>query len=64
MRDRLAVSMACRAAIKVHMPLTPEKMQWLLDELSETRVPTNCPHGRPIILRFSLYEIERNFGRI
>ncbi len=62
-RDRIAVSMACRAAIKVHMPLTPEKMQWLLDELSRTRVPTNCPHGRPILLRFSLYEIERNFGR-
>ncbi|HYK87812.1 MAG TPA: DNA mismatch repair endonuclease MutL [Acidobacteriota bacterium] len=63
-RDRIAVSTACRAAIKVHMPLTPEKMQWLLDELSQTRIPTNCPHGRPIILRFSLYEIERNFGRI
>jgi DNA mismatch repair protein MutL len=63
-RDRIAVSMACQAAIKVHMPLTPEKMQWLLDELSQTRIPTNCPHGRPVILRFSLYEIERNFGRI
>ncbi len=62
-RDRIAVSMACRAAIKVHMPLTTEKMQWLLDELGLTRIPTNCPHGRPIILRFSLYEIERNFGR-
>jgi DNA mismatch repair protein MutL len=62
-RDRIAVSMACRAAIKVHMPLTLEKMQWLLDELGQTRVPTNCPHGRPIILRFGLYEIERNFGR-
>jgi DNA mismatch repair protein MutL len=63
-RDRIAVSMACRAAIKVNMPLTMEKMQWLLDELSRTRIPTNCPHGRPIILRFSLYEIERNFGRV
>jgi len=63
-RDRIAVSMACRAAIKVHMPLTMEKMQWLLDELTQTRMPTNCPHGRPVILRFSLYEIERNFGRI
>lgn len=62
-RDRIAVSMACRAAIKVHMPLTMEKMQWLLDELGLTRIPTNCPHGRSIILRFSLYEIERNFGR-
>jgi DNA mismatch repair protein MutL len=63
-RDRIAVSTACRAAIKVHMPLSMEKMQWLLDELARTRIPTNCPHGRPIILRFSLYEIERNFGRV
>ena len=62
-RDRIAVGMACRAAIKVHTPLSPEKMQWLLDELSRTRIPTNCPHGRPVMLRFSLYEIERNFGR-
>ncbi len=63
MRDRIAVSMACHAAIKVHTPLTMEKMRWLLDELGQTRIPTNCPHGRPIILRFSLFEIERNFGR-
>jgi DNA mismatch repair protein MutL len=63
-RDRIAVNMACRAAIKVHTPLSIEKMQWLLDELSQTRIPTNCPHGRPVLLRFSLYEIERNFGRI
>jgi DNA mismatch repair protein MutL len=63
-RDRIAVSMACRAAVKVHMSLSMEKMQWLIDELSRTQIPTNCPHGRPIILRFSLYEIERNFGRV
>jgi DNA mismatch repair protein MutL len=62
-RDRIAVSMACRAAIKVNMSLTNEKMQWLLDELGKARIPTNCPHGRPILLRFSLYEIERNFLR-
>jgi DNA mismatch repair protein MutL len=63
-RDKIAVGTACRAAIKVNMPLSPEKMQWLLDQLALTRIPTNCPHGRPIILRFSNYEIERNFGRI
>jgi DNA mismatch repair protein MutL len=45
------------------MPLSQEKMRWLLDELAKTAVPTNCPHGRPAILRFSMYEIEKNFGR-
>jgi DNA mismatch repair protein MutL len=63
-RDRIAVGTACRAAIKINMRLTMEKMQWLLDQLALVRIPTNCPHGRPIILRFSTYEIERNFGRI
>jgi DNA mismatch repair protein MutL len=62
-RDRIAVSTACRSAIKINTPLTAEKMQWLLDQLAIVRIPTNCPHGRPIVLRFSTYEIERNFGR-
>ncbi len=62
-RDRIAVGTACRAAIKVHTPLTMEKMQWLIDELALTRIPTHCPHGRPILLRFSMHEIEKNFGR-
>ena len=62
--DRLAVNMACRAAIKVNTRLTEEKMQWLMDELARTRIPTNCPHGRPVLLRFGWHEIERNFGRI
>jgi DNA mismatch repair protein MutL len=63
-RDKICVRTACKAAVKVNMPLTMEKMQWLLDQLALTRIPTNCPHGRPIILRFTMYEIERNFGRI
>ena len=63
-RDKIAVSTACRAAVKVNMPLGMEKMQWLLDQLALTRIPTNCPHGRPILLRFTMYEIERNFGRV
>jgi DNA mismatch repair protein MutL len=63
-RDRIAVSTACRAAIKINMPLAPEKMQWLMDQLARTRIPTNCPHGRPIVLRFTMHEIERNFGRV
>jgi DNA mismatch repair protein MutL len=55
--------MACKAAIKVNMPLTPEKMQWLIDELMKTHNPMTCPHGRPIMMRFGLREIERGFKR-
>jgi DNA mismatch repair protein MutL len=60
----IAASVACRAAIKVNMPLSKEKMGWLIDELLKTQSPTNCPHGRPIILRFSMRDIERGFKRI
>jgi DNA mismatch repair protein MutL len=63
-RDKIAVKTACKAAVKVNMPLSMEKMQWLLDQLAKTQIPTNCPHGRPILLRFSMYEIQRNFGRV
>lgn len=60
----IAASVACHAAIKVNMPLTEEKMRWLIDELMKTECPTNCPHGRPIILRFTMQDIERGFKRI
>ncbi|MEW6729730.1 MAG: DNA mismatch repair endonuclease MutL [Acidobacteriota bacterium] len=60
----IAASIACRAAIKINTPLSEEKMKWLIDELMKTQSPTNCPHGRPIILRFSMRDIERGFKRI
>lgn len=60
----IAASIACHAAVKVNMQLTIEKMQWLIDELMKTECPTNCPHGRPIILRFSMKDIEKGFKRI
>jgi DNA mismatch repair protein MutL len=63
LRDQLAASLACKAAIKVNMPLTMEKMQWLIDELMKTRNPMTCPHGRPIIMRMELRDIERGFKR-
>src|SRR5262249_6570184 len=44
-RDAIAASLACKAAIKVNMPLTSEKMQWLIDELMKTKNPMTCPHG-------------------
>ncbi len=64
LRLRIAASIACHAAIKIHMPLEMGKMEWLLAELAKTEHPTSCPHGRPIVLRYSLKEIQRAFQRI
>jgi DNA mismatch repair protein MutL len=63
-RRRIAASMACHAAIKINQPLDPEKIDWLLTELSKTEHPTACPHGRPIALRYSHKDIQRAFQRI
>ncbi|MCC6824943.1 MAG: DNA mismatch repair endonuclease MutL [Acidobacteria bacterium] len=62
-RDDIAASLACRGAVKINMKLTPEKMHWLIDKLLVTTSPTTCPHGRPVILRLSLKDIERGFHR-
>ena len=63
LRNQMAASLACKAAIKVNMPLTSEKMQWLIDELMKTHNPMTCPHGRPSIMRMQLRDIERGFKR-
>lgn len=63
-RAEIAAGLACRAAIKINMLLTPEKMTWLIDELLKCNNPATCPHGRPIILRMTAREIEKAFQRI
>ncbi len=63
-RTRIAASIACHAAIKVNMPLEHNKMEWLLAELAKTDCPIACPHGRPVILRYSLKDIQKAFKRI
>ncbi len=62
-REEIAASLACRAAIKINMPLSDEKMRWLIDELLRTRNPWTCPHGRPVLLRFTVRDIEKQFQR-
>ena len=64
LQAQIAASTACHAAIKVNMPLDQTKMEWLLGELAKTESPMSCPHGRPVILRYSLREIERAFKRV
>jgi DNA mismatch repair protein MutL len=63
-RTRIAASIACHAAIKVNMPLEQNKMEWLLAELAKTDCPMSCPHGRPVVLRYSMKDIQKAFKRI
>jgi len=61
---RIAATMACHAAVKANYPLTHEKMLHILDELRRTAYSTICPHGRPVMLRLTRREVEKNFQRI
>ncbi|HXW63249.1 MAG TPA: DNA mismatch repair endonuclease MutL [Candidatus Acidoferrales bacterium] len=63
LQAKIAASTACHAAIKVNTPLDAAKMQWLLGELAKTEYPMSCPHGRPVVLHYSVREIERAFKR-
>jgi DNA mismatch repair protein MutL len=62
--QRIAATTACHAAVKANYPLTYEKMTHILDELRATSYSTICPHGRPVMLRLTRREIEKNFDRI
>ena len=64
LQAKIAASTSCHAAIKVNTPLDATKMEWLLGELAKTEYPMSCPHGRPIVLRYSVREIEKAFKRI
>jgi DNA mismatch repair protein MutL len=61
---RIAATMACHAAVKANYPLTMEKMAHILKELRRTAYSTICPHGRPVMLRLTRREVEKNFQRI
>jgi DNA mismatch repair protein MutL len=63
-RENLAKAFACKTAIKAGDKLTPEEIQVLIDQLFLTRNPYVCPHGRPIIIKISIEELDKRFGRI
>ena len=62
-RDNLAKSFSCRSAIKAGDPLNEAEMRSLIDQLFATKMPYVCPHGRPVVLRISIEELDRRFGR-
>ncbi|HET7842023.1 MAG TPA: DNA mismatch repair endonuclease MutL, partial [Terriglobia bacterium] len=64
LRGKIAASVACHAAIKINMPLDDTKMNWLLRELARTDCPMTCPHGRPVVLKYSMKDIQKAFKRI
>jgi len=61
--ERLAMSFACKAAIKAGQALDPREIQELFDQLFATRLPFHDVHGRPTTVRLSRGELERKFGR-
>jgi DNA mismatch repair protein MutL len=62
-RKDLNAELACRSAIKKHHHLPPELALRLIQDLQTCEVPHTCPHGRPVIKKLSLGELERSFGR-
>lgn len=62
-RDKLAATFACKAAIKAGDKLSQEEMHVLIEQLFETQMPYVCPHGRPIVIKLAIDELDRRFGR-
>lgn len=62
-KDNLAKSYSCKAAIKAGDKISENEMRLLVDQLFATSMPYVCPHGRPIILKISLDEFDKRFGR-
>ena len=63
-RERLCKTFACKAAVKAGDFLTTEEMESLLDQLFKAEVPYVCPHGRPVLVKIPLLELDKKFGRI
>ncbi|MFA8344118.1 MAG: DNA mismatch repair endonuclease MutL [Rhodothermaceae bacterium] len=63
-RDNLAKSFACRTAIKAGDKLSEKEMRLLVDQLFATSMPYVCPHGRPVVIKISLEEFDKRFGRL
>ncbi|MGP4040219.1 DNA mismatch repair endonuclease MutL [Gracilibacillus sp. D59] len=64
LREEAAILMSCKRSIKANHYLNIEDMQRLLDDLRKCEEPFTCPHGRPIIIQFTKYEMEKMFKRI
>ncbi|WP_026566586.1 DNA mismatch repair endonuclease MutL [Bacillus sp. UNC41MFS5] len=64
LREEAAIMMSCKASIKANRHLRNDEIQALLDDLRRASDPFTCPHGRPIIVHYSVYEMEKMFKRV
>lgn len=64
LREKSSTLCSCKASIKANQSLTRVEMEALLDRLASCRIPYTCPHGRPIVVSFSSYELEKMFKRV
>jgi DNA mismatch repair protein MutL len=64
LREEAAIMMSCKASIKANHHLRTDEIQALLNDLRNSSDPFTCPHGRPIIIHYSTYEMEKMFKRV
>lgn len=64
LREEAAILMSCKLSIKANHYLPREQMATLLEDLRHCEQPYTCPHGRPVVIHFSSYEIEKMFKRV
>ncbi|AOV09225.1 DNA mismatch repair protein MutL [Sporosarcina ureilytica] len=64
LREEAAIMMSCKRSIKANHHLTVRDMEILLNDLGEAENPFTCPHGRPVLIHFTTYEIEKMFKRV
>lgn len=64
LREKSSILVSCKASIKANQKLTPEEADTLLRRLGECKQPYTCPHGRPIVVSFSTYDLEKLFKRV
>ena len=61
--EHIAITLACKMSIKANTRISTEAQEEILNELVNTDNPYNCPHGRPTIIKFSIYDLEKMFKR-
>jgi len=62
--EKIAITLACKMSIKANMHISYEEMEYILGELVKCDNPYNCPHGRPTIIKFTIYDLEKMFKRV